>query len=64
MAKLHTRQKRRLQIVGRDRKKRPKTFKSEQAANEYAKKHDIKSYILENLKSPESRRKKIRIVMK
>jgi len=64
MAKLHTRQKRRLQIFGRERKKRPKTFKTEKSANEYAKKHNVKSYILENLKSPESKRKKIRIVVK
>ncbi len=41
------------------RKKRPKTFKSEEAANAWAKQMNISNYVLINLKSPESKQKKI-----
>lgn len=61
---MHTREKRRLQVFGRERKKRQKTFKSEEAAAEYTKKRGIKSYVLENLKSQESKTKKIRVAVK
>ena len=46
---------------GRKRLARPKTFSSATSADEYAKKQGIKKYTLENLKSPESKVKKIRI---
>jgi hypothetical protein len=46
------------------RKKRSKTFSSEDKAKAYAEKNGIKEYELENLKSPESQTKKIRIVHK
>ena len=68
--KIHTRAKRRLGIsthlhVGslnkKPRKKRPKTFKAEESANEYAKKHGITKYILKNLRFP-GKKKKIRII--
>lgn len=53
----------RLRVIkgGRNRKPRPKTFKSEEAANAWAKKQDYKKYILINLKSAESKTKKIRV---
>jgi len=41
---------------------RPKTFKTEEAAKKYAEEKKIKIYKLENLKSPESKAKKIRII--
>ena len=46
------------------RKKRPKTFKSEEAAKVYAEKHGIKHYELENMKFASSKTKKIRILQK
>jgi hypothetical protein len=49
---------------GRNRKQRPKTFKSEQAAAAYAKLNKIEKYILKNLKSQESKDKKIMIIRK
>jgi 23S rRNA maturation mini-RNase III len=49
---------------GRNRKPRPKTFRTEQAAATYAKSRKIESYILKNLKSQESKVKKIVIIRK
>lgn len=49
---------------GRNRKPRPKTFRTEQAAVAYAKSKKIESYILKNLKSQECRDKKIVIIRK
>ncbi len=46
------------------RKSRPKTFKSEEAAKKYAEEHNLKDYEIENLKSSDSTKKKIRIVLK
>ena len=43
--------------------KRPKTFKSEESAKAYAEKKGIKKYSMKNLKSPESKVKKIKIVV-
>ncbi|MBR9692172.1 hypothetical protein GOV06_05305 [Candidatus Woesearchaeota archaeon] len=43
---------------------RPKTFKTEEAAKVYAEKKGIKDYKLVNLKSPESKIKKIKVVAK
>lgn len=65
MPKIHTRIKRRIrasEMGGRNRGSRPKTFKSEQAAKDYAKKAGIENYKLENIKSSEAKVKKIRIV--
>ncbi len=47
-----------------NRSARPKTFKTEEQAHEWAKVHEIESYELENLKSSEAQTKKIRIVLK
>lgn len=63
MKKIHTRQKRKLrmaQVRGRNRKKRPKTFKSKDAARKYAESKGIKNYKLVNLAIPS---KKIKIVV-
>ena len=65
MAKIHTRVKRKFRMVGskrRYREKRPKTFKTEEAAKKYAEQKGIKSYKLVNLRSSGSKRKKLRIV--
>jgi len=66
MSKLHTRQKRKLRmrhgLGGRDRAKRPKTFKSEAAAKKHAESTGRKDYKIVNLKSPEAKSKKLRIV--
>lgn len=48
----------------RRRKLRPKTFKSEEAANNYAKKIGLKDYVLENIKFDSASCKKIRIITK
>lgn len=64
MAKIHTRVKRKHRMVGitgRDRKPRPKTFKTEESARKYAESKGIKSYKLVNLKSSSSKSKKIKI---
>ena len=65
MAKIHTRVKRKLRMVGtkrRQREQRPKTFKTEEAAKKYAEQKGIKNYKLVNLRSSGSKRKKLRIV--
>ena len=71
MGKVHTRIKRKLDLNHNSRhilkaktSLRPKTFKTEEAANKYAEANKIKSYTLENIKSPESKTKKIRILKK
>ena len=46
----------------RPKVKRPKTFKTEDSANAYAKKHGIKKYNLVNIRLLESQKPKIRIV--
>lgn len=43
---------------------RLKTFKSEEMAKDYAEKKGIKDYELVNLRSEDSRRKKIKIIVK
>ncbi len=73
MKKIHTRTKRKYGLStsfrhkfffkGVERKPRPKTFNSEEAAHNYAKSNNIKDYKLVNLRSPESSRKKIRIII-
>ncbi len=49
---------------GRKRKKRPKTFRSEESAIAWSSKNNIKKFELKNLRSPESRKKKIRVIIK
>ncbi|HLC47168.1 MAG TPA: hypothetical protein VJI75_05565 [Candidatus Nanoarchaeia archaeon] len=49
---------------GRNRKQRPKTFASEEAAKRWATAQGLKGYYLVNLKSAESAKKKIRIEIK
>tara|TARA_Y100000310_G_C20698749_1_gene827734 strand:- start:1013 stop:1216 length:204 start_codon:yes stop_codon:yes gene_type:complete len=44
------------------RKKRVKTFKSEESAKAYAEKNKIDNYKLVNLKSPDNKNKKLRLV--
>ena len=46
----------------RSRKKRPKTFKTEDSAKAYAEKNGITNYKLVNLKTEKANIKKIRIV--
>ena len=47
----------------RRRKARPKTFKSEEAANAYAKANGIAKYSLENMRLDSASEKKVRIVV-
>ena len=67
MRKLHTRAKRKLGVaahigkrstLSKPKKKRPKTFKTEAVANEWAKKNKISKYSLKKVK----RDKKFQIV--
>jgi len=70
MVKVHTRQKRhvrappglrKIRPANRKRLPRPKTFKSEESAKAWAEAQGIKNYELKNLRSPESKTKKIRV---
>lgn len=66
MAKLHTRQKRKLRmqgIKGRNRKPKPKTFKTEEKAKKYAEVKGIKNYRLVDLAISSPNRKKLKIVV-
>lgn len=47
----------------RPKVKRPKTFKSEESAKAYAEKNKIKDYKLINLRSSDSKDKKLKIVV-
>ncbi len=49
---------------GRHRRSRPKSFKTEQAAQAYATLKGIKNFTLKNLKNPLSKEKKLVIVPK
>jgi hypothetical protein len=67
MAKLHTRQKRKLKmhgLGGRNRKPRPKTFKSEEAARKYAEAKGLKNYELVDIAITRPNVKKLKIVLK
>ena len=71
MPKIHTRTKRKYNVAHnkrgvqtKKRKKRPKTFKSEESAKKWAENNKIKDYELINLKSSESKTKKIRVIPK
>ncbi|MBI5393340.1 hypothetical protein HZA96_05715 [Candidatus Woesearchaeota archaeon] len=46
---------------GRNRKARPRTFKTEAAAHAFAKEQGLESYKLENLKNTDTKDKKYRI---
>jgi hypothetical protein len=48
----------------RRQRDRVKTFKTEEAAKAWAEKQGIKGYKLVNIKSPESKTKKIKVVPK
>ena len=50
-------------LRGRERSTRPKTFKTEESATNWAKANNIEKFQLENLKSPDSATKKIRILI-
>jgi len=66
MSKIHTRVKRKLRMFSstkKSRKKRPKTFKSEEAAKKYAEAKGIKNYKLVNLQPFNPKRTKIKIVV-
>jgi hypothetical protein len=65
MPKLHTRQKRKLRmrrVKNKNRKTRPKTFKTEQSAKKYAETKGIKKYKLVDLKSTNPKEHKFKIV--
>ena len=48
---------------GRNRKSRPKTFKTEEAAKKYAEVNKIKKYALRHLTPAGSSKKKIQIIV-
>ena len=48
--------------AARGRAIRPKTFSNEDSAKKWAEKKGVKSYLLKNLKSPESKTKKLKVV--
>jgi len=61
---MSTRHKRKIVVRGgRNRQKRVKTFATEEAANKFAKSEGLEKYKLVNLKSGDSKSKKIRIVV-
>jgi len=72
MVKVHTRTKRKYKVahnkrgvqIFKKRKKRLKTFKSEELAKKWAEANKIKDYELVNLKNLESKTKKIRVIPK
>ncbi|MBN2881689.1 hypothetical protein JXM83_06590 [Candidatus Woesearchaeota archaeon] len=49
---------------GRNRKPRPKTFKTEDAAKAYAAKEGLKDFVIQNLRNEVSTKNKYRIVSK
>lgn len=66
MAKLHTRQARKLRmncLRGRNRVAKPKTFKTEEAAKKYAETKGIKNYKLVDLQELNPAKSKIKIVV-
>lgn len=64
MAKLHTRQKRYIsEARGKNRKKRSKTFKTEESAKGYAEAKGIKNYKLIDLHELNPNKSKIKIVV-
>ena len=66
MPKIHTRFKRKLRMFGstkKNRKKRPKTFKSEEAAKKYAEAKGLKNYKLVDILELNPNKCKIKIVV-
>ncbi|MFC1733118.1 hypothetical protein ACFL6I_22695 [candidate division KSB1 bacterium] len=49
---------------GRNRKVRPKTFKTEASAKKWAEANKVKSYELVNLKNLDSKQNKIKVIVK
>lgn len=64
MAKVHTRIKRKIRTFGRNRKVRPKTFKTEEAAKKYAESKGLKDFELKNLHAAKQTSDKFRVVAK
>ena len=65
MVKLHTRRRRKLEMFGmrgRNRKPKPKTFKTEEAAKKYAEAKGIKNYRLVDIQELNPNKNKIKIV--
>ena len=48
---------------GRNRKKRPKTFRSSEAAKKWADEKGLKKYELVEMKNPGSKKSKIKVVV-
>ena len=48
--------------LGRNRTKRPKTFKTSEAAHAWAKKHGISKYDVENMRPASTKYHKFRVV--
>lgn len=48
--------------LGRNRTKRPKTFKTSEAAHAWAKKQGISKYVVENMRPASTKHKKFRVV--
>ena len=64
MVKLARRVKRYFsKLRGRVRPMRPKTFSTEAAATKWAEAQGYKEFKLENMKSPEAKTKKIRVIV-
>lgn len=66
MVKMHTRQKRKLEMFGvrgRNRKPKPKTFKTKEKAIKYAETKGIKNYKLVDLQELNPNKSKIKIVV-
>jgi len=66
MARIHTRVARKLRMFGsrkKSSKKKPKTFRSEEAAKKYAEAKGIKKYNLVNLQPFNPKKTKIKIVI-
>ncbi len=59
---VHLKKRERIVKGGRNRKRRPKTFSTEDAAKAYAKSAGLEKYELVNMKSGDSSSKKIRII--
>lgn len=64
MPKVHTRIKRKMRVIGRNRKPRPKTFKTEEAAKKYAESKGLKSFELQDLHAAKQGSNKFRVVAK
>jgi hypothetical protein len=60
----HTHQKPILLHRGRNRKKRPKTFRTEEGAKKWAEEKKMKDYKIINLRNPGSKKNKFKVVKK